>query len=182
MLSKALAGGGQKNAACEGLEDQPADGTENYRSIGLRLRFGAFRFIDLGDLSGNTLGAVACPANLLGEASVYLVPHHGNFDSNVPAVIAALRPRAAIMNNGATKGGAPDAFETLHHQPGLEDLWQLHASRNPLADNSDEAFIANLDDGQTGYWIELTANDDGHFTLINGRTGFSKSYPARGHR
>ena len=60
----------------------------------------------------NTLGAVACPANLLGEASVYLVPHHGNFDSNVPAVIAALRPRAAIMNNGATKGGAPDAFET----------------------------------------------------------------------
>ncbi len=121
------------------------DGTENFRSIGLRLRFGAFRFVDLGDLSGNTLGSLVCPTNPLGTASVYLVPHHGNFDSNAPAVIAALRPRVAIMNNGATKGGAPEAFATLHRQSGLEDLWQLHASRNPNAENSADSFIANVD-------------------------------------
>jgi competence protein ComEC len=181
VLSKPLPGGGQKNAACATIEDQPDDGTENFRSIGLRLRFGAFRFIDLGDLSGNTLGALVCPMNLLGAASLYLVPHHGNFDSNVPAVIAALRPRVAIMNNGATKGGAPEAFATLRHQPGLEDLWQLHASRNQNADNSADSFIANVDEGQTSYWIKLTANDDGNFTVINGRSGFSKTYVAKGN-
>jgi competence protein ComEC len=182
VLSKPLPGGGQKNTACATLEDQPDDGTENFRSIGLRLRFGRFRFIDLGDLSGNTLGAIVCPTNLLGMASLYLVPHHGNFDSNVPAVIAALRPRVAIMNNGTTKGGAPEAFATLHRQPGLEDLWQLHASRNQGADNSADSFIANVDEGQSSYSIKMTADRDGNFTLVNGRTGFSKTYLAKGNR
>lgn len=180
ILSTPLRGGGQENAACATLEHYPDDGTENFRSIGLRLRFGAFRFVDLGDLSGNTLGTLVCPRNLLGEASVYLVAHHGNYDSNVPALVAALRPQVAIMNNGLTKGGAPEAFVTLRQQPGLEDLWQLHASRNQNAENSPERFIANVDEGQTGYWIKLTANDDGSFTVINGRNGFSKAYSAKG--
>jgi len=182
ILSKPLPGGGRKNDACATLEDQPDDRTENFRSIGLRLRFGAFRFVDLGDLSGNTLSALVCPKNLLGEASVYLVPHHGNFDSNVPAVIAALQPQVAIMNNGATKGGAPASFAALHQQSGLEELWQLHASRNHNAENSADAFIANVDEGQTGYWIKLTANDDGSFILVNGRNGLSKTYRARANK
>jgi competence protein ComEC len=179
VLSKPLHGAGEKNPACVGLEDQLDDGTENFRSIGVRLQFGAFRFVDLGDLSGNTLAALACPTNLLGTANVYLVPHHGNFDSNVPAVIAAVRPQVAVMNNGATKGGSPAAFATLRQQPGLEDLWQLHASRNASAGNAPDSFIANVDDGQTGHWIKLTANRDGSFMLVNGRTGFSKTYQAR---
>jgi competence protein ComEC len=180
VLTKPLPGGGQKNPACATLDDHPEDGTENFRSIGLRLRYGAFRFVDLGDLSGNTLGSLVCPANPLGTTSVYLVPHHGNFDSNVPAVVSALRPRVAIMNNGATKGGAPEAFATLHGQSGLEDLWQLHASRNPRSENSADSFIANVDEGQTGYSIRLTANDDGRFTVTNGRSGFSKTYLEKG--
>ena len=182
ILSKPLAGGGRKNDACATLEDQPDDGTENFRASGLRLRFGAFRFVDLGDLSGNTLGTLVCPKNLLGETSVYLVPHHGNFDANVPAVLAALRPQVAIMNNGATKGGAPASFAALHRQSGLEDLWQLHASRNQNAENSGDAFIANVDEGQTSYWIKLTANDDGSFILVNGRNGLSKRYWARANK
>ena len=182
VLTRPLPGAGQKNDACATLEDQPEDGTENFRSIGLRLRYGAFRFVDLGDLSGNTLGSLVCPTNPLGTASVYLVPHHGNFDSNVPAVIAALRPRVAIMNNGATKGGAPESFATLRRQSGLEDLWQLHASRNKNAENSADSFIANVDDGQTGYWIKLTANDDGSFTMVNARNGFSKTYVTKGNK
>jgi beta-lactamase superfamily II metal-dependent hydrolase len=176
ILSKPLPEGGQKNPVCATLEDQPEDGTENFRSIGLRLRFGRFRFVDLGDLSGNTLGSVGCPTNLLGEASVYLVPHHGNYDSNVPAIIAAVRPRVAILNNGATKGGAPATFASLRQQPGLEDLWQLHASRNQNSENAADAFIANVDEGQTSYEIKLTASSDGTFTVLNTRTGFSKTY------
>ena len=176
ILSRPLSGGGQVNGACWTVEDYPDDGTENFRSIGVRIRFGAFRFVDLGDLMGKTLAALACPRNLLGEASVYLIPHHGNYDANVPAVLAALRPRVAIVNNGATKGGAPDAFRTIHTQPGLEDLWQLHASRNQGAENSRDDLLANVDDGATSYWIRLTATDDGRFTVVNQRTGFTKTY------
>ncbi len=181
VLSKPLRGAGRTNAACEGFQDQPEDGTENFRSIGMRLRFGAFRFVDLGDLSGNTLAELVCPRNLLGEAAVYLIAHHGNYDSNVPAVVAALRPQVAIMNNGVTKGGAPEAFATLRRQTGL-DLWQLHASRNRGVENSDDAFIANVDEGSTAYWIKLTASDDGSFTVVNNRTGFAKRYLPAGKR
>ena len=177
LLSAPLGGGGRTNDACVNVEDQPEDGTENFRSIGVMLQLGSFRFLHLGDLSGNTLTKLACPINLLGEATVYLVAHHGDYDTNVPALYAALRPRVAIMNNGVTKGGSPDAFKTLHAQPEIEDVWQLHTSQNPRVVNSPEALIANVDDGTTGYPLRLTALADGSFRIVNGRTGFTKTYP-----
>ena len=175
LIPTPLEGGGQTNAACATAEDHAEDGTENFRSIGVMLQFGSFRFLNLGDLSGNTLTRLVCPINRLGRASVYLVAHHGDYDSNVPALYAALRPRAAIMNNGVRKGGSPDAFRTLRAQPNL-DLWQLHASRNPGAQNGPDHLVANTDEGLTSHWIRLTAFADGSFRLVNARTGFTKTY------
>jgi competence protein ComEC len=181
LLSEPLAGAGQPTAGCDTLENHVEDGTENFRSIGVRLQMGDFRFVDLGDLSGNTLGQLVCPVNLVGRASVYLVAHHGNYDSNVPALVQALAPQAAIMNNSAFKGGDPNAFATLHNQPGM-DLWQLHASRNERSQNSPDEFIANVDEGLSSFWIKLTAKSDGSFELTNSRTGFVKSYrPIHSH-
>ncbi len=179
LLTTPLAGGGQANAACAGAEDHSEDGTENFRSVGVMLQFGSFRFLALGDLSGNTLTRLVCPTNLLGGTDVYLVAHHGDYDTSVPALYAALRPQAAIMNNGVTKGGSPDAFRILHALPDLEDLWQLHASRNPRSVNSPEELIANVDDGETGYPIRLSAFADGSYRIVNGRTGFGRTYPPR---
>ncbi len=176
LLEKPLGGGGDINTACTMLEDHPEDGTENFRSVGVMFRFGRFRFLNLGDLSGNTLTRLACPKDLLGRVSVYLVAHHGDYDSNIPALYGALRPQVAIMNNGIAKGGSPDAFKTLQARPGM-DLWQLHASRNRGARNAPEEFLANVDDGITSYSLRLSANADGSFRIVNGRTGFSKSYP-----
>jgi competence protein ComEC len=177
LTSKPIGGDGAVNSACVNLEDHPEDGTENYRSVGVVLRFGAFRFLDLGDLSGNTLTRLACPRDLLGEMSVYLIAHHGDYDSNVPALYATLRPRVAIMNNGVTRGGSPDAFRTLHAQPALEDLWQLHESRNPGAVNAADHLIANVDDGTvTAHSLKLTAFADGSFTILNARNGFTRTY------
>jgi len=130
-------------------------------------------------LMGNSLASTVCPRNLLGEAEVYLVPHHGNYDSNVPAVLAAVKPRVAIMNNGATKGGDPDSFATLRQQRTLEDLWQLHRSTNKNAANSPDELIANVDEGESAYWIKLTATSDGDFTVFNSRTGFTKAYAGK---
>lgn len=181
LLTTPLPGGGQSNEACGSLEDHPEDGTENFRSLGVVLQFGAFRFVDLGDLSGKTLQKLVCPLNLLGEASVYLIAHHGDYDTNEHAIYAALKPRVAVMNNGATKGGDPATFWTVHAQPNL-DLWQLHASERRGATNAPSEFIANLNNHDiepTGHWIKLTATDDGSFTVVNGRTGFARTYPPR---
>jgi competence protein ComEC len=183
LLTTPLPGAGQPNDRCAGAEDHVEDGTENFRSLGVMLQFGSFRFLALGDLSGNTLTRLVCPTNQLGEASVYLVSHHGDYDTSVPALYAALRPQVAIMNNGVTKGGSPDAFKAVHGSPGLEDLWQLHASRNERTVNAPEELIANVDDGTTtGHALRLTAFADGSFRVVNGRTGFYKTYPPRNPR
>ncbi len=174
LLTMPLPGGGGATPGCAQAEDHPEDGTENYRSVGVMFQFGAFRFLNVGDLSGNTLTRIACPVDRLGPVSVYLVAHHGDYDSNVPALYAALRPRVAVLNNGATKGGAPEAFRTLHALPGLEDLWQLHATR--IARNADDDFVANFDNTTDGHWIHLSGREDGSFTVINGRNGFTKTY------
>jgi len=174
LIDRHLAGGGDAVASCARAEDQPEDGTENYRSVGLMFELGAFRFLALGDLSGNTLTRMFCPVNRLGRVSAYLVAHHGDYDSNVAAVYEALRPRVAVLNSSATKGGSADAFRTLLALPELENLWQLHASR--VAPNADDDFVANFDNTIDGNWIRLSAQDDGSFTVTNGRNGFSKTY------
>jgi len=174
LITTPLPGGGHATPGCAEAEDHPEDGTENYRSVGVMFQFGAFRFLDVGDLSGNTLTRLACPVDLLGTVSVYLVAHHGDYDSNIPALYTALRPRVAVMNSSATKGGAPEAFRTLHALPGLEDLWQLHATR--IARNADDDFVANFDNTTDGNWIHLSGHEDGSFTIVNGRNGFTKTY------
>lgn len=177
-LSRPLSGAGQPNAACAAYERRADNTTENPRSLGVRVRLGAFRFLDLGDLVWNKLGDLVCPNNLLGEADVYLVAHHANSDSNVPALLEAVRPRVAVVNNGPYKGGATAALATLHALPGIESVWQLHRSLNDGADSYPEAFIANPDGGDMDMaaWIKLSASNAGRFSVTNGRTGWTRSY------
>src|SRR5215468_10730839 len=169
---------GVRNPACATLGKQPELEGENPRSIGIRIAFGSFTFLDLGDLPGADLAALACPNNLLGHADVYLVPHHGNKDTAIPAVLAPVSPRVAILNNGATKGGDPTAFKTLHNATGIEGVWQLHRSQNKGAVNFPDAFIANFDEGAKdgGAWIKISAQSNGAFNVTNGRTGATTSY------
>lgn len=175
LISKPV-GHGESNSACVDVEDHVEDGTENYRSIGVLFTFGAFRFLDLGDLSGNTLTRLACPRNLVGHVSAYLIAHHGDYDTSVPALYAALRPQVAIMNNGPNRGGAPAAFMAVRRTPGI-DLWQLHASRFAADANAPDQFVANVDDGSTtAFGLKLTASDNGSFRLTNPRTDFTKAY------
>jgi hypothetical protein len=127
-------------------------------------------------LSGNTLTRMACPKNLIGPLSVYLISHHGDYDTSVPAVYAALNPRAAIMNNGLVKGGHAMAFRAVRTVPTI-DLWQLHRSQNQGVENAPDEFITNVDDGtMTSFALRMTASDDGRFTIVNTRTGFAKVY------
>jgi len=119
-----------------------------------------------------------CPKNLIGSVDLYLTTHHGLFQSNAKVIVNALHPRVAIMNNGPHKGGSPEAWETVHNSPGLEDLWQLHSALDSDKEhNVAESLIANLAESCEGKYIQVTANLDGSFTVLNSRNGFKKTYP-----
>ncbi len=121
--------------------------------------------------------APACPTNLVGPVDLYLVAHHGGPDAADPATFAAFRPRVAVVNNGPTKGGAPELLAALRHVAGL-DVWQLHRSTLPGGENFADDRIANIDESAS-HWIQASARVDGSFTITNGRTGVTKSYPVR---
>jgi competence protein ComEC len=172
-----LRGVGERNSLCEPGPRPPGETIENPRSTGIHLRFGQFRFVDLGDLSGKPLYSLFCPVNLLGPVDVYLVPHHGGADT-ASLDAFAMRPRVAVMDNGAAKGGSSEGFATLHQAvaaQGLEDVWQVDKSVNTGVKNFQDDQIANLDD-TTSHWIKVRASENGTFTVINGRTGGAKTY------
>ena len=179
-LNAPLSGAGGRTASCAATPPAAQEPHENPRSTGVRLQFGRFRFLDVGDLTGPPLYALACPDNMVGPVDVYLVAHHGGVDAADPALVAAFRPRVSIVNNGADKGGAPRLLETLQSSPNAGDAYQLHRSQNAGARNVAEQRIANLDTS-TAHWIKVSAKADGSFTVTNGRTGTVTSYAPRGN-
>ncbi|HTC89082.1 MAG TPA: hypothetical protein VK686_12330, partial [Bryobacteraceae bacterium] len=143
--------------------------------------FEKFRFLDLGDLTWNKELALMCPDNPIGTVDVLLVSHHGLNQSNSPALVDAVHPRVAIMNNGARKGASPDAWQIVKDSPGLEDLWQLHyAVEGAKEHNVADSFIANVDEQDAGQYLKLTADGNGSFTVWNQRNKFEKVYKAGG--
>jgi beta-lactamase superfamily II metal-dependent hydrolase len=205
----AVPGAGQANPLCAAHQPKDADSSENAQSVASHFTFGRFRALHLGDLTWNKEFALACPRNLLGTVDVFVVTHHGQPVSNPPALVHAVAPRVAIMNNGTRKGGQPDAMKVLFSSPGLEDLWQLHFSLLSGQEYTvPGAFIANVADDRPpsmpleplaapppgpgappppahngpAFWIKVAARDDGSFTVTNARNGFSKSYAAAPRR
>jgi beta-lactamase superfamily II metal-dependent hydrolase len=180
LITVPLPGAGQQNPYCASTPDKEKDTSENARSLGTVWTFGKFRMVDLGDLTWNKEKELMCPVNRIGKVDVFVVSHHGLDWSNSPALVHAIAPRVAIMDNGAKKGGSPSAVEVLKSSPGLEALWQLHfADAGGKEHNTVDSYIANIEDADTGYYLELTAHEDGSFEVYNPRNKFSRSYPAK---
>ncbi len=170
----------EPNPYCASEPHWDLDTTENPRSAGVLIRFGKFRFLDLGDLTKAKEIPLVCPVNLVGHVDLYLVNHHGFNLSNTKAFVDAIHPRVAIMDNGAHKAGSPEAWQTVHESPGLEDLWMLHtAEDSDAAHNSSDPLIANLKGGADGAYFKVVAHADGSFNVMNSRTGQTKEYAAR---
>ena len=184
FTSTPLPGGGGTNPLCsQHKPKRDVRGVENDYVVAAAVRFGSFSMIELSDMIWNQEMRLVCPNNLLGTADVYHTSGHADEWGSNPVMVHAIRPRVAVMNNAAVKGGHADTFRTLRSSPGFEDVWQAHFSMKNAskADNSPEQFIANLEEtpGHVGYHIKISARQDGSFTVTNGRNGFSKEYPAR---
>jgi len=207
-IQSVLPGAGAVNPYCANHKPQAPDMTENAQSVGTHLTFARFRTVMLGDLTWNKEAELMCPANRLGAVDLFIVSHHGVDISNSPVLVHALAPRVAVMNNGTRKGGNPDPMRVLHTSPGLEDLWQLHFSELSGQEHTVPGlFIANAVDNQPAampiaampppargagqppmpapahngqaYWIKISAQQDGVFTVTNARNGFAKTYRPR---
>jgi beta-lactamase superfamily II metal-dependent hydrolase len=211
LISAPLPGAGRPNPYCAAFKPhvvnpvsgQPVGNTEDEQSVGSHITFGKFRALYLGDLTWNKEFDLMCPANRIGTVDLFVVSRHGQSSSNSEALVHAIRPRVAIMNNGTRKGGQPDAMRILHAAPGLEDLWQVHFSllsgqeytvpgmfiANPFDDQPPNMPVAAMTLPQQGappapqhdgaaHWIKLSAQADGSFTVTNSRNGFSKRYAA----
>ncbi len=180
LIANALPGAGELNPFCKISEVRPADQTENSRSVGIEITFGKLRILDLGDLTWDKEMQLMCPSNKLGHVDIYIVSHHGWYQSSSPALVDAIHARVAIMDNGAKKGGSIPTLETLSKAPGLETLWQVHYSdEGGSTHNTAEQYIANIQGADTGHFLELVAAKDGSFEVRNSRTNFTQKYPAQ---
>lgn len=176
-ITEPLPGAGQANSFCAAEPVAAVDDTENARSVGVMITYGQFRFLDLGDLTKKKELEIACPNNLLGKVDLFLVSHHGADLSNPKALVWALHPQVAIIDNGARKGASPAAWQVVHDSPGLQDLWQLHyAEESDKLHNTDPERIANVKENCEGKFLKVTAEKNGSFSVINGRTGAEKKY------
>lgn len=170
----------QPNRYCASEPEWQLDQSENPRSVGILVRFGLFSFLDLGDLTKPKEVALVCPNNPIGEVSVYLVNHHGLDQSSSKSLVDAIHPRAAIMDNGAHKGGSPEAWQTVDEAVGSQNLYMLHnAEGSDAAHNSPEANIANPKGDGDGDYFTVVADGDGSFTITNSRTGQTKHYDCK---
>ena len=202
VIDRPLPGGGAPNRYCADFAPQAEDSGENAQSVGILGRFGEFRVLHLGDLTVNTEFELMCPANPIGTVDLFVVSHHGQPISNAEVLVHAIESRVAIMNNGTRKGGQPEAMKVLHTAPGLEDLWQLHFSQlsgqeytvpglfiaNPVDEELAAMPVAPLANPRgagvpprpahngEAYWIRVSGNADGSFTVTNSRNGFTKAY------
>ena len=178
LIDKPLSGS-SKSAVCDTLEKRPADQSENARSLGVLLTFGKLRILDLGDLTSDKEAQLVCPVNKLGAIDIFVVSHHGSTPSNSHEFLNSIAPRVAIMDNGASKGGAPSSWENVKKSPRLEDFWQLHfANEGGAEHNVADPFIANISGPDAGRYLKLTAWPDGNFEVFNSRTKQTKQYAA----
>jgi competence protein ComEC len=206
LLDKPLPGAGQPNPACATFPRQVETNFEDSHSVGSLVSFGKFRLAHMGDLTVNFEYELMCPNNRIGTVDAWIVSNHGQVRSGSAVLAHALQPRVAIMNNGARKGGVPDTMKIIYTIPGLEDLWQQHFSllggqewaapgafiANTVDEHPSTVEIAPMPPAQPGttlppapthsgpaYWIKLSAQQDGSFTVTNSRNGFSKTYRPR---
>jgi competence protein ComEC len=176
-----LSKGGAANSYCASATKKDPDPTENARSLGFKLTYGKFSFLDLGDLTWNKELELACPENHLGQVTLFQATHHGFYNNNsgAPAHVWALHPQVVIVNDGPRKGLGTDAWDTISKIPGLEDTWQVHVSlATDAAHNTDEKKIANSEETAAckGNFLKASISSDGKYTITNSRNGFSKSY------
>jgi beta-lactamase superfamily II metal-dependent hydrolase len=164
-----------ENPACRAALTKGPDPSDNRNSVVTRLRFGAFRFFDGGDLTWENERALVCPNDRVGPVDVFQIEHHGSDTSNNPVLVRTLQPRVVVVNNGPRKGGEPASFAAVQSQASVQAIYQVHRSvRFPAANPAAADRIANETEDCAGNYVKLSVEPDGK--------RYSVEVPATKHR
>jgi len=152
----------------DNFQPKADDVTDNAKSIGVVLTFGAFRFFNGGDISWNIESRLACPKNIAGVVDFYQVNHHGVDSSNNPVLVRALNPRVALIDNGPRKGAEAATFATLKSVPAIQAIYQLHRNlRATDKENTMSGYIANEDEACAGNFIKVSVAADSRSYVVS---------------
>jgi competence protein ComEC len=153
---------------------------ENPHSIAFVATFGGVRILHTADLSEEFEYRLTCPRNLLGRIDMLIVPHHGSRVSNGKPFWETVRPRVALMGNGAQKGGDEGTFANIAASPAPPVLWQSHTALRSPAVNRPDNYIANLATPVDSFHpLVASVYRDGRIQVTNARNGYSETYPKR---
>jgi len=169
------------NPVCdEAVPDQPADPSDNARSLVLLFTLGRFQFFDAGDLTWNIERKLVCPIDLVGKVDLFQVTHHGMNSSNNPVLVRTLEPTVAIMNNGPHKGGSAATVRLLKGIPSIKAAYQLHRNADTDAsENTEPELIANKAEAG-GEYIHVRVEADGSkFSVQIGDRGPVRTFESR---
>jgi beta-lactamase superfamily II metal-dependent hydrolase len=174
---------GENPPSCDAHPAKTDSMNDNAASVAFVLTYGPFKFYNGGDLLWNLEHRLACPKNFVGTVDLFQVTHHGLPVSNNPALVHALRPRVAIMNNGDRKGCDPSVLKTLRECPGLEALFQMHLNLKIPEDlQAPPARIANRSPEAQCPGERITvrvAPDGGTYTVTVGVRGRPETFETR---
>lgn len=184
FVEPAAIGAAANDSAGQLHRPKDRDGSDNANSVVMLLTFGPFKFFDGGDITWNQEKRLVHPYNLVGEVDVYQVTHHGLDSSNNPIVLASLKPRVAIMNNGHKKGCMPEVFANLQATDSLEAIYQVHKNLRPdgQVNNVPDDFIANHHEADEckGHFIKLSVAGDGRsYTVAIPAHGIEREYQTK---
>ena len=179
-IAKPLAGAGEENASCAGMQPMAANGgEENARSTSSVITFGKARIAVFGDLTWDREKDLFCPTDKVGKVDVYLATHHGTAMSGSPAAVNALAPIVAIVGNSPRKGADAERMKTIKASPRIQGVWQLHTTTVAPDVNVPTDMIANEGTDQAkdkAYGLRLRIEKSGKVTVINERNGYNKTY------
>lgn len=173
--------GAPENPLAKENKPKTIPATDNDKSLGFLLKFGGFRFLDLGDLTWNEEFKLVSPSDKIGLIDVYQSTHHGLEISNNTVLMKTVQPRVAIFNNGPKKGGHPQVIGTLRRLPEVPAIYQMHRNvQAAAAENTDPEFIANdSEDCKAEPLAVLVAADGKSYTVTIPAKNHSRKYQTR---
>jgi beta-lactamase superfamily II metal-dependent hydrolase len=157
------------------VSQTPGSETENYRSIGLILKYGMFETWIGGDLTG--IATTGNPdvetkvAGVVGDADLYVCNHHGSRNSSNNTFLDSLRPEIAVFSQGTHPSN-----NSHPHQEAINRLINHNCYLYQLNDNPTGGIFSIPDSGKilnTSARIIVTNTN----YIVNGDT-----YPIQGIR
>ncbi len=173
--------GAAANPIARDHKPKPVDPSDNAKSLGFLLRFGDFRFLNLGDLTWNIEYKLVHPSDKIGPVDVFQATHHGQDSSNNPVLLRTVRPRVVVFANGPQKGCHASVTAELRRIADVQAIYQLHRNLTVGAqENTEPDLIANPEEKCQGEAIRLEVAGDGKsYAVTVGSKGKPRRYETR---